>query len=81
MRPALWRHLRELPSTMLILLVTMYQAILSPILGGRCRFVPSCSNYFIESVRRHGAIVGGIQGLWRIVRCNPFCKGGYDPVK
>ena len=65
----------------LILLVRLYQHTLSPLLGGQCRFVPTCSNYFIEAVRKRGAVRGLLLGLWRICRCHPFGRGGYDPVK
>ena len=65
----------------LILMVRLYQGSLSPIIGRQCRFTPTCSEYFIQAVRRKGAFVGGLMGLWRILRCNPFGKGGYDPVK
>ncbi len=64
----------------LVGLVRAYQVLLGPLLGGRCRFVPSCSEYFITAVRRKGPVVGTLKGLWRILRCNPFCHGGYDPV-
>ncbi len=65
----------------IILLIRLYQAALSPIIGRQCRFVPTCSNYFIEAVRKRGAIRGSMLGLWRICRCNPLSKGGYDPVQ
>ena len=64
----------------LILLARAYQASLSPYLGRQCRFVPTCSNYFIEAVGRHGAWRGFGLGVWRILRCHPFARGGYDPV-
>ena len=64
----------------LILMVRLYQRSLSPFIGRQCRFVPTCSEYFIQAVRKRGALVGGLMGLWRILRCNPFGKGGYDPV-
>ena len=63
----------------LILGVRGYQVTLGPFLGGHCRFEPSCSNYFIQAVRKHGAIRGAVKGVWRVCRCNPFCEGGYDP--
>lgn len=69
-----------LPARTLLLMVKLYQACLSPLLGGQCRFYPTCSHYFTEAVRTHGAIRGGLMGLWRILRCNPLSKGGYDPV-
>lgn len=57
-----------------------YQWTLSPWLGGGCRFEPSCSNYFIEAVRGHGAWKGAWMGLRRVLRCHPLHPGGYDPV-
>jgi len=63
-----------------ISLVRLYQRLLSPWLPRTCRFMPSCSEYFIEAVQKRGAIVGTLKGCWRILRCNPFCPGGYDPV-
>ena len=65
----------------IIALVRLYQATLSPLIGRQCRFVPSCSEYFIQAVRKHGPCRGSLMGIWRIVRCNPFCRGGYDPVR
>lgn len=74
------RDARQAPAAMLILLVRLYQATLSRFLGGQCRFVPTCSEYFIESVQKHGAIRGCARGVWRLLRCHPFSRGGYDPV-
>lgn len=62
-------------------LVGLYQRLLSPLLPPSCRFTPSCSQYTIEAIRRYGAFRGSIMGAWRILRCNPFSKGGEDPVK
>ena len=64
---------------MLILLVRLYQIVLGPVLGGHCRFTPSCSVYFIQAVQKYGAIKGACQGLARICRCHPFHSGGHDP--
>ncbi|MFB3891574.1 MAG: membrane protein insertion efficiency factor YidD [Phycisphaerae bacterium] len=75
------RLLSWLVSGFVILLVRLYQATLARFLGGQCRFTPTCSQYFIEAVRKRGAVIGTLMGLWRILRCNPFSKGGYDPVK
>lgn len=49
--------------------------------GSGCRFFPSCSVYFYDSVDKYGILVGVVRGFWRIIRCNPFNKGGFDPVK
>ena len=64
----------------LVFLVRVYRVTLSPWLGGQCRFSPSCSDYFIRAVRKRGVVRGTLMGIWRILRCNPFSKGGYDPV-
>ncbi len=66
--------------TIVIFLVRVYQVCISPFIGPWCRYVPSCSEYMIQAVRKKGVIRGVLLGLWRILRCNPFCKGGYDPV-
>ena len=64
----------------LIFLIRCYQKFLSPLLGNNCRFVPSCSQYAIEAITIHGAVKGTVLAVWRILRCNPFSSGGYDPV-
>ena len=68
-------------SYLLIALVRLYKAMFSRFLGGHCKFVPTCSTYFIEAVTKKGPVRGAAAGLWRICRCNPFGRGGYDPVK
>jgi putative membrane protein insertion efficiency factor len=73
------RAILRLPARLLILVVRLYQYLISPMLGRRCRFEPSCSEYFIQSVRKYGVVRGGLRGLWRICRCNPWSPGGYDP--
>ena len=57
-----------------------YQLLLRPVLGANCRFEPSCSHYAIEALHRHGAMVGTGLAVRRILRCNPWHPGGYDPV-
>ena len=69
----------SVPAWLLIGLVRLYQRLISPMLGRHCRFEPSCSVYFIESVRKHGAVWGACRGIWRICRCHPWNPGGYDP--
>jgi putative membrane protein insertion efficiency factor len=68
-----------IPRGTLIAAVRCYQYAISPWLGPRCRYQPTCSNYFIEAVRKHGAIVGAWKGLCRICRCHPWGGSGYDP--
>ncbi len=65
----------------LIVLIKGYQKFLSPLKKPCCRFYPTCSEYAIEAVEKYGVVRGGWMAIKRIVRCNPFCKGGYDPVK
>ena len=74
-----WNSFRQLPAQCLIAGVRLYQIFLSPLLGGRCRFHPSCSEYFIGAVRKYGAASGSVRGVWRILKCPPFHPGGYDP--
>ncbi|MEJ7849721.1 MAG: membrane protein insertion efficiency factor YidD [Pyrinomonadaceae bacterium] len=62
-------------------LLGIYKALVSPFLPPACRFEPSCSEYAKEAVEKYGAVRGTWMGLKRILRCQPFCKGGYDPVK
>ncbi|MBO5089634.1 MAG: membrane protein insertion efficiency factor YidD [Clostridia bacterium] len=64
----------------LIFLVRFYQKNISPLKVSCCRFTPTCSQYAIEAITTHGALKGTALSCWRILRCNPFCKGGYDPV-
>ena len=64
----------------LILLVKIYQKVLSPLYPPCCRFYPTCSHYAIEALRTHGLMRGFALAVWRILRCNPLCRGGYDPV-
>lgn len=67
-------------SRVLIALIRLYQRFISPLLGQHCRFHPSCSRYAVEAIQVHGAVKGSVLAVWRILRCQPFCKGGYDPV-
>lgn len=64
----------------LIGFVQFYQKFISPMFPPSCRYTPTCSSYMIQSIERFGAIKGTGMGVWRILRCHPFVKGGYDPV-
>ncbi len=64
----------------LILIVRLYQWVISPLLGPRCRFHPSCSHYTIEALERHGLVRGLYLSVRRIARCHPWHPGGLDPV-
>lgn len=74
------QSVRRLPRLVLIGLVRGYQLTLSPVLGGACRYYPSCSAYAIEALEKHGALRGGWLAMTRIGRCHPFRPGGFDPV-
>lgn len=66
---------------LILFLIRTYQVTLNPrFSGGACRFTPTCSQYAVEAIETHGLIKGSVLSFWRILRCNPFCKGGYDPV-
>ena len=65
---------------LLLILIRFYQRYITPYTPGCCRFRPTCSHYARVAIERFGAWRGGWMALKRILRCNPFCKGGYDPV-
>lgn len=64
----------------LILIIKGYQFLVSPLLGVNCRFYPTCSTYSLQAIDRFGLLKGGVLSMKRILRCHPFCPGGYDPV-
>ena len=64
----------------LVFLVRVYQRAVSPLLGSRCRYAPTCSEYAVEALERHGAVRGLALTLWRVLRCHPFGGSGRDPV-
>jgi putative membrane protein insertion efficiency factor len=82
-------RLRDLPRTprnwsrlVLLALIRLYQMTISRGLpDGTCRFYPSCSHYGYQAIYKYGAIKGSIMAAWRVLRCNPFNEGGYDPVR
>ncbi len=61
-------------------LIRFYRYAVSPLIGERCRFYPSCSQYFLDSLEKKGLLKGFAGGVARILKCHPFCEGGYDPV-
>lgn len=64
----------------LLTLIRFYKTAISPYTPSHCKYVPSCSQYGLEAIERFGAFKGTALTIWRILRCNPFSKGGYDPV-
>jgi hypothetical protein len=65
----------------LLACIRFYRKNISPNKPPCCRFSPTCSEYALEAVERYGFWRGGAMSAWRVLRCNPFCKGGYDPVR
>ena len=65
---------------LLIWMIMFYKKYISPMKTTKCPYYPSCSDYGLEAIKKHGVIKGGLLAVWRILRCNPFSKGGYDPV-
>lgn len=75
------KKINSLLKKIAIFLIKTYQLTLSPRFShGSCRYIPTCSQYALEAIEIHGVFKGSLMGLWRIMRCNPFVKGGYDPV-
>ena len=68
-------------ASVFIRIIQFYQRNISKNLNPKCKYLPSCSQYAIDAIQKHGVVKGGFLALWRILRCNPFSKGGYDPVK
>ena len=64
----------------LIFLIKLYRKYISPLKRTKCPYIPTCSEYGLEAIEKYGAIKGGMLAAWRIIRCNPFSSGGYDPV-
>ena len=68
-------------SKILLALIRLYRSAISPLLGANCRYIHTCSAYAMQAIEKYGALKGGLMAVRRILRCHPFCKGGYDPVK
>ncbi len=70
----------DLPRQALMGSVRLYRLLLKPWLGSACRFEPTCSAYTLSALQQHGAVCGVALGSWRLLRCQPWCEGGHDPV-
>jgi putative membrane protein insertion efficiency factor len=86
-KPLLYKaflNILQLPRKIFLIILSpiifIYQKLISPLLGPRCRYHPSCSNYFVQAITTHGILKGIILGVLRIIRCNPFSGGGFNPV-
>ena len=77
---AIWRPIRSLLIWLLLLPIKFYRRFISPLLPPVCRFTPSCSQYALEAIKKHGPFKGLVLAIWRILRCNPWGGSGYDPV-
>ncbi len=73
--------LQELPKLLCLFIVRFYRYAISPLLPPACRFTPTCSRYAIEAIEKYGALRGGFLAVRRLLRCHPFARGGYDPVR
>jgi len=71
---------RRVAASVITLPIRLYQRFVSPALPRRCKYEPTCSAYAVEAIRRHGVLRGFVLAAWRLLRCNPFSHGGYDPV-
>lgn len=76
----LFAVIKKLPQKAAMFLIMFYRSAISPLFGPCCRYVPTCSEYGLEAIRRFGFIRGGWLAVKRIARCHPFHEGGYDPV-
>ena len=78
-----WNHIEKnfnFVDKILFAIIKFYRKYLSPMKTTKCPYFPTCSEYGLQAVEKYGAVKGGILAAWRILRCNPFSKGGYDPV-
>jgi putative membrane protein insertion efficiency factor len=72
--------MKNIAKAVVLHLLRGYKWAISPMLLPSCRYVPTCSEYAMEAVERYGVVRGGLMAAWRVLRCHPFVKGGYDPV-
>lgn len=75
------KNMRGAGKRVVLLILRGYKWAVSPLLPPACRYVPTCSEYAMEAVERFGVVRGGVMAVWRVFRCHPLVKGGYDPVK
>jgi putative membrane protein insertion efficiency factor len=80
MRPRVWAFIRDLPRNLALACITIYRNAISPLLPPSCRYVPTCSEYALLAIQRHGLTKGSWLAIKRIFRCHPWHAGGYDPV-
>ena len=71
----------HIPRVLALLPIRIYQRLVSPLIGQRCRYYPSCSEYAVQAVQGFGILRGLVLAGWRLLRCNPWSRGGFDPVE
>ncbi len=76
-KPVVFSEMRQL----IVEPIRLYRRFVSPVLPASCRYWPTCSQYTLEAIQKYGVFKGGLLGAWRIVRCNPWSKGGIDPIR
>lgn len=74
-------HVKRWPRNALLAPIRFYSRVISPALPRRCKYEPTCSSYAVEAIGRFGVVKGSMLGIWRLLRCNPFSHGGFDPVR
>jgi putative membrane protein insertion efficiency factor len=79
-RPTLVQRAASLPRLVVLAPILLYQRVISPALPRRCKYEPTCSRYAVQAIRRYGVLRGLVLAGWRLLRCNPWSYGGYDPV-
>jgi len=79
-RPTLVQRAAALPRLVALAPILLYQRVISPALPRRCKYEPTCSRYAVQAIRRYGVLRGLVLAGWRLLRCNPWSYGGYDPV-
>jgi putative membrane protein insertion efficiency factor len=79
-RPTLAQRAASLPRLAVLAPILLYQRVISPALPRRCKYEPTCSRYAVQAIRRYGVMRGLVLAGWRLLRCNPWSYGGYDPV-
>jgi putative membrane protein insertion efficiency factor len=77
---SMFQVIKDIIAWLFLLLIRIYQLVISPLLGSNCRFTPTCSQYGVEAIKKHGPFKGGWLTLKRIGRCHPWGKHGHDPV-
>lgn len=69
------------PRSLAVVPIRLYQRLISPLLGPRCRYHPTCSDYALQAIGRYGILRGSVLAAWRIIRCHPWSRGGFDRVE